>query len=138
MWLEERSSPEVGFSGFNQFGYCCGQKINNRPTVQEYLQKISKTDQHYSTGDTVAFHAISFAIILGLNPIYICGMDLNYKLGYANGNNSPYEEDEWNKFKNNTLNDLDILNQSAINRGIKIINLNKNPWYGDKFEIGEI
>jgi hypothetical protein len=138
MWHDGRDAPEVGFAGFNQFGYCCTQKITNRPTVQEYLQKISKTKQHYSTGDTVALHAISFAIILGLNPIYVCGLDLNYKLGYANGNSCPYQDDEWNKFKNNTLNDLNILNESAANREIKIINLTQNPWYGNIFEIGEI
>ena len=41
----------------------------DRLTIQEYLQEISGCDQHYSTGDTVAFHAIAFAIIMGCNPI---------------------------------------------------------------------
>lgn len=138
MWLDGRDSLEVGFAGFDRFGYCCSQKINNRITVQEYLQKISNTESHYSTGDTVSLHAIAFAIILGLNPIYVCGLDLNYKLGYSNGVPAPYLDDEWNKFKKNTLNDLLILNESAKSRDIKIINLTENPWYGEQFETGEI
>lgn len=138
MWLDGRATIEVGFAGFDRFGHCCSQKIKNRPTVQEYLQKISNTEKHYSSADTVILHAISFAIIMNCNPIYIVGMDLNYKLNYSNGTKSPYLEDEWNKFKINTINDLEILNQSAKNRGIKIINLTKNPWYGNIIEQGEL
>lgn len=138
MWLEGRSSIEAGCAGFDRFGNCCSQKIKNRPTLQEYLQKITGTEKHYSTADTVIFHAISFGIIMNCNPIYIAGMDLNYKLGYSNDSRSPYLDDEWNKFKNNTINDLEILSQSAKNRGIKIINLTQNPWYKDIFEIGEL
>ena len=138
MWLDGRSSLKDGFAGFNRFGHCCSQKIKNRPTVQEYLQKISGTDKHYSTGDTVIFHAISFAIIMGCNPIYITGMDLNYKLGYSDGSSSPYQDDEWRKYKINTINDLKILNESAKNRNIELINLTENPWYGDIIKIGEI
>ena len=41
------------------------------PTIQEALQKAGKHISHYSTADTVAFHAIAFAILMGCNPIYL-------------------------------------------------------------------
>lgn len=133
MWLDNRLS-EYEWAGFDRHGRCCHQIIKNRPTVQEYLQKISNTNKHYSTGDTVTFHAISFAIIMGCNPIYVAGLDLDYSLGYSNGDLCPYVEDEWHKFKRNTFNDLKILNDSAKNRKIKLINLTENPWYGNIIE----
>lgn len=53
---------------------CC-QNIGN-VTVQEYLQSIFNTNNHYSTGDTTAIHALAFAMIMGFKDIYITGVDL--------------------------------------------------------------
>ena len=113
------------------------------PTIQEALQEISGYDSHYSTGDTVALHAIAFAIIMGCNPIYVTGMDLNYDKGYANSNvenpngNSWKFNTDWKKGQENLLNDLYILNESAKKRNIKIVNLNKEAWYNE-FEKGNL
>ena len=97
--------------------------------VQEVLQRVSGLDCHYSTGDTVILHAIAFAILAGCNPIYITGMDLDYGEGYANDENTP-RNDDWQQLSKNLINDLRILNESARMRGIEIINLKKDAWYG--------
>jgi hypothetical protein len=84
----------------------------------------------------VALHAIAFAIIMGCNPIYIAGMDLNYRKGYASNEASteryvsPGAIGHWELLRDNLKNDLTILKKSAINRDIKIINLLNNSWYG--------
>jgi len=102
-----------------------------RLTVQEELQRVSQHDEHYSPGDTVILHAIAFAIIMGCNPIYVGGMDLDYAGGYAGGNSAPIGADDvWHKQQFNLINDLRILNESAKNRGIQIINLQQKAWYG--------
>ena len=98
-------------------------------TVQEVLQRVSGFDCHYSTGDTGILHAIAFAILMGCDPIYITGMDLDYTAGYANGQNAP-RNDDWQRYSKNLINDLRILNESARMRGIEIINLQKDAWYG--------
>tara|TARA_R110000824_G_scaffold3253_2_gene15453 strand:- start:8886 stop:9827 length:942 start_codon:yes stop_codon:yes gene_type:complete len=108
-----------------------------RLTIQEQLQKISGFESHYSTGDTVALHAIAFAIIMGCNPIYVSGMDLNYNKGYAESNvKNPNGiswrfNNDWKSLQKNLLNDLHILNESAKKRNIKIINLNKDAWFNE-------
>tara|TARA_R100001443_G_scaffold67846_1_gene76576 strand:- start:3207 stop:4295 length:1089 start_codon:yes stop_codon:yes gene_type:complete len=98
-------------------------------TVQETLQNTSGFDCHYSTGDTVIVHALAFAILMGCNPIYVTGMDLDYRVGYASSQAAPLNND-WQRFARNLINDLKILNESAIMRGIEIINLQKDAWYG--------
>ena len=63
-------------------------------------------------------------------------MDLDYSGGYVGGNPSP-TDDVWQKQHENLRNDLRILNESAKNRNIKIINLHDNPWYNE-FEQGRL
>ena len=126
----------AAFSGIFNNGRCCVRINKDRLTIQEYLQEISGYDQHYSTGDTVAFHAIAFAIIMGCNPIYVAGMDLDYRKGFAKSQANPEyfinkgTIGHWELLQNNIKNDLTILNNSAIIRDIQIINLLNNSWYG--------
>jgi len=121
---------------------CCNQNIPARTPIQEELQKLTGTEQHYSTGDTVALHTIAFAILMGCNPIYVTGMDLDYSKGYANSDKTDWKSkaegpNAWAPVHKNLQNDIKILNESAKNRGIEIINLNKESWYKE-FEIGEL
>lgn len=65
---------------------CCKlvDMFPNRQTIQEYLRDKLSADNIYSSGSTVATHALAFAIIMGCNPIYIQGVELpmddkNYK-----------------------------------------------------------
>jgi len=131
MWQPPRC---FSMSGHSLDGLCCKQNIPVRVPIQEHLQSLCNTDRHYSTGDTVAVHAIAFAIIMGCNPIYIAGLDLDYSNGYANKKQKDWAQkavgpNAWAPVRKNLENDLDILNESAIKRGIKILNLNPNPWY---------
>lgn len=53
---------------------CCA-KIGN-VTIQEFLQRKYNAIGHYSSGASVAIHALSLAIILGCKQIYIGGVEL--------------------------------------------------------------
>ena len=102
---------------------------NSRLTIQEELQRKTNYHEHYSPGDTVILHAISFAVIMGCNPIYVAGMDLDYSVGYVNNNPSP-SDDGWQKQQRNLINDIRIINESAKNINVDIINIKADPWYG--------
>tara|TARA_R110000824_G_scaffold56794_2_gene155094 strand:- start:25429 stop:26475 length:1047 start_codon:yes stop_codon:yes gene_type:complete len=112
----------------------------DRLTIQETLQQLSGHDSHYSTGDTVAVHAIAFAIIMKCNPIYISGLDLDYSLGYSDGSPAPFSapgkiNDDWERLDKNMINDLQILVDSAKKMGIEVINLNPEAWYNKRVSI---
>lgn len=139
MWQPPRHKGHFGHCITNT--KCCDENVPPRKTLQEYLRDISDCEQHYSTGDSVTVHALAFAIIMGCNPIYVSGLDLDYNKGYANE-----EKEDWkhkansvNAFtpvRDNFLNDLNVLNKSAELRGLEIINLNPEAWY-DSFKVGE-
>jgi len=140
MWQPPRQKGHFGHCLTND--KCCKQNIPARKTIQEQLQEFSGGDQHYSTGDTIAIHAIAFAILMGCNPIYISGLDLDYEKGHAAlGTVEPGALAEgkhsWNDCFTNLKNDLEVLNDSAKKIGTKIINLHPEPWYG-VFEKGEL
>ena len=129
-------------SGHALDGKCCAQNNPPRTTLQEYLQNLTGASQHYSTGDTVSMHAIAFAIIMGCNPIYVSGLDLDYNKGYANSDKDDWKvkaqgPNAWTPVRENLQNDIRVLSESAKKRGIEIINLNPDPWY-DSFEVGEL
>lgn len=118
----------------------CGRHFNNnRLTIQEELKKYSNYNDRYGTGDTVVLHMISLSILLGCNPIYVTGFELDYSKGYAKSKiklNVPSPSD-FTLYNDNLINDLSIINKSAKNKGIEIINLNKNSRF-DVLNIGEI
>jgi len=57
---------------------CCKllELYPGRLTLQEFIQNKYGMKTHYSTGSTVAIHALAFAMILGCNPIYLQGIEL--------------------------------------------------------------
>ena len=134
--------------GWARAGNCCHRIDKSRLTIQEYLQKISGHERHMSPGHTVVMFGIVFAVIMGCNPVYLTGMDLDYKIGYAAHNNETNLHEiqiqnlgnlgHWRHvYKNLLLDDMKILRESAELLGTKIINLNKNSWY-DVFEFGNL
>ena len=146
MWQKPRYPDGAGFARPRQHGdyiissWCCSRLRRETPrlTIQEMLQLLCGHEQHYSTGDTVALHAIAFATIMGCNPIYVAGLDLDYAKGYAENENVPVPaNNDWARLTYNLKNDLKVLNESAKLRGTKIINLNKETWYHE-FEKGEL
>lgn len=70
---------------------CCQYK--KEITIQEYLKDTYNLDSHYSSGATVAIHALALAIILGCKKIYLGGIELpKYEKDYNYyGNNSVFK-----------------------------------------------
>ena len=122
---------------------CCHRVDPLARTIQEELQEYSGYDKHYSTGHTVAVSALSIAVLMGCNPIYLTGVDLDYNLGYAKNevNTRKYiPRGAYGHFKvlaKHIENDFNIINASAEKKGIKIINLYKDAWY-ESFEKGSL
>jgi hypothetical protein len=102
----------------------CANLIPNRKTIQEHLRDYCNYDELYSTGDTVAVHMLSLAILLGLKTIYISGIDLDYSKGYYNTNYA--HQVSFSPHITNILNDFKIIYNSAKNIGVNIFNTNPN------------
>ena len=123
---------------------CCKYHDKERPTVQEMLQKISKHEQHVGPTQTVGIICLVFAILMGCDPIYVSGLDLDYSLGYADNKTIWGKQinignvGHWKySYRDSLLDDMRILKESAANLGIRIINLNKDSWH-NVFEKGEL
>ena len=139
MWQPPRHKSHFGHCITNT--KCCNQNVPARKTLQETLQELTNCSQHYSTGDSVTLHALAFAIIMGCNPIYVSGLDLDYTKGYANKDKTDWQQksnspNAFTPVRQNFYNDLNVLSESAKLKNIKIINLNHNAWY-DSFQFGE-
>ena len=128
-------------SSWDISGKCC--KFIGDTTLQERLQQVSGHDQHMGIGQTVGLGAVIFAILMGCNPIYITGLDLDCSAGYAAGKKTlgGYNQghiDHWKViFRDFLLDDMRIIKESAEMLGIEIINLNKDSWH-DVFLKGKL
>jgi len=129
--------------GWDLHGKCCKGRNINTPTVQERLQQFTNYSQHAGPGQTVGLFAITFAILMGCNPIYVTGLDLDCTVGYANSSGAQFSYNSghmghWKViFRDFLLDDMRIIKESAENIGVKIINLNKGSWH-NVFEKGEL
>lgn len=103
---------------------CCNHIIKDRLTIQEQLQKYTGHDKHYSSGATVALHMTAFSIIMGCNPIYIFGVDLDYGKGYANPNFKNFGS--FQPYLNDIVEDFKIIKESADKIGVEIYSTCKN------------
>jgi len=128
----------------NKSSQCCLNRTENNMTLQEYLQHITGHEQHMGPGQTVGLFCIAFAIIMGCNPIYVVGLDLDYSMGYAPPDPEIMDKvpphhmpnlgnvGHWRYvFKDFLCDDMRILNESAKLKNIEIINLNKQAWYNE-------
>jgi len=109
---------------------CCDKIIPGRLTLQEELQKYSGCKHRFFGGYSVAEYMLAFAILMGCAPIYICGVEMDYNLGYA-----PYLTGElpievaqfaghpWEKGWNEIVSDFKTLRDSANLVKSNIINL---------------
>jgi hypothetical protein len=91
------------------------------PLIQTYVQKYTNFHKMYSGGHTVAVHMVAFAILSGCKTIKICGVDLDYKLGYFD--NYTKNGDSFAHWKDEILMDFKTLSDSAKNIGVEVINL---------------
>jgi hypothetical protein len=101
--------------------YCCNNIEEGVLTIQEQLKKYCEVDIMYGGGDTVSLHMLTFNILLGCNPIYIVGVDLDYSKGYADGISK--NNDSFSPFIDRILDDFDIIKKSAENIGVEIYSL---------------
>jgi len=130
--------------GWARDNKCC-HRITDRLTLQEELQRHSGYNQHIGTGTSVGTFALISAVLMGCNPIYIAGFDMDYQKGYANPAATNFKHrlnpgaiGHWKKIHRNTIiNDLTILRESAALLGIEIINLNKFSWF-DTLKMGDL
>lgn len=97
--------------------------IPGRKTIQETLQDYTKYHEHYGTGSTVALHATALGVLLGCKEVHIYGVDLSYTKGYIDG------KTQWGASfdaeMDDIIKDFDIINKSAHNVGVKLVNFNK-------------
>jgi len=106
---------------------CCKHIIPNRLTIQEELAKYSKTDILYG-GYNAGCHMIAFALVMGCNPIYVAGIELDYKFGYASTIVRPTGYD---LCREGCLEDFKKFNMIATALGSKIYQLNPNSTYNE-------
>ena len=98
---------------------CCDNIKKGRSTIQEILMKHSGSNKHYSTASTVALHQCAVAVLMGCNPIYISGVDLDYRSPYPDGK-MPTKNDYFDVDLRGILDDYKVIYFSALNLGINI------------------
>jgi hypothetical protein len=108
---------------------CCNHIIEGRKTISEYLQHITGFEQTYGDCGTVAIHMLAIAVILGCNPIYISGVDMNYKTGYVDDKKQD-KHDDIARHSSEFGIQSKVIADSADKLGVKIINLSKEAAYG--------
>ena len=108
----------------------CVSSLTDRLTIQEELQMYTGHNVHYSTGDTVALHSIAFGIIMGCSEIYLMGIDLDYRAGYAKNNSGRQSPDlsyfDADRYGRNIITDMLTIKESVDLIGTKIYNTNKD------------
>ncbi len=113
---------------------CCAGIDKNRLCIQEELKKLTSSDEMYGNADTVGIHMIALAVLLGMNPIYVSGIDLDYTNGYVNNDVNVSIEFRIELGKSvyadpriipRVLSDIAIIKRSAERIGTKIYCMNE-------------
>jgi len=117
--------------------WCCDFYRNDRPTIQQYLATITGTTEVYTKINTVALNMLSLAIIMGCDPIYIFGVNLDYSTPYVDGSfNAAYEQGQ-NILKDESAGSLEsfgIINEAAKKVGVDVYNTDANSVIGEVFK----
>ena len=115
-------------------------------SIKNRLKLYTNSSERYGIGCNTGLHVITLSILMGCNPIYLIGFDVDHGLGFAKnsmGFNVDFLKTKddpkvlQSAYVENYLSDLKTINNSAKNIGVEIINLNKNAFF-DVFKIGEI
>lgn len=111
-------------------GTCCSLIEPGTKTIQEYLQFITEYEKMYSSCGTVGIHMIALAVILGCNPIYVSGIDMNYATGYVDDSSLKDVFGNVSDFSEEFGRQAQIISDSSKKIGVEIINLSKLSTYG--------
>lgn len=121
----------------------------NRVTLQEEWSEYT-TSNHYGYGTNAAIFALTLIMLLGCNPIYLVGIELGYKNGYARQLDNEgaftretprsqvdYLQDIMSDDLKHVVDDFEIINTGAKKINVEIINCNQNPLF-NIFKVGTI
>tara|TARA_R110000772_G_scaffold20466_1_gene56634 strand:+ start:336 stop:1073 length:738 start_codon:yes stop_codon:yes gene_type:complete len=106
--------------------------------IQKLLKDKTGYVELYSSGDTIALHMLSLAILLGASNIYVSGFDMDYSDGYARNDdkiqqsgiyNNPTPQKSCDAHREKNLNDLRIIFESGELMGTKIHSLNNDSQF---------
>lgn len=115
-------------SGHECNNKCCQfrKPILNRLSIMEQFQRYTGSDLLYQSIGTVALNMLAFAVIMGCNPVFVIGMDLDYSKGFAkNKINKRLPNVDYEKtLRSGIFQNIQIIKRSAELVGTKIINLN--------------
>ena len=117
---------------------CAAVQLDGRYAKALNCYDYTNYDKVYSPSThTSAINMIAFAILMGCNPIYVGGLDLDCALGYGKNANPKATFNQghmghWKKiYRKFLIDDMRILNESAKLMDTTIINLNKNSWHNE-------
>ena len=122
---------------------CCAGIISGRKCIQEILADVTGHGELYGAGDTVGVHMVALSVILGLNPVYVTGIDLDYSKGYFN-NKVNFEQDRMAlgmanmnyvpDYIQRVKKDIGIIRDAAEKIGTKIYSLNETGHLSEVLE----
>ena len=102
--------------------------------IRKILSEYSGLKSRYKGVGTSVVHSLAFSVVMGCNPIYICGVDLDYKKGFAKHNSrtklANYRPNDLTDFYHVTLDAFRIIKEHADYLGVDIFVTHGNPTYG--------
>lgn len=102
--------------------------------IRNILQEYSGLKKRYKGVGTSVVHSLAFAVVMGCDPIYICGLDLDYKKGFAKHQSrtplANYRLNDMTDFYDVTIDALKVIKEHADHIGVKIFVTHGNPTHG--------
>lgn len=112
-----------------------------RDTIQDQIQAFTGSEENFGIGCNVSVYMLCCAILMGCNPIYLGGVNLDYQGGYADHKRIDLSIDKsldkfkagwegrFDPFKEDFVKQTSIILNSAKKIGIDIYNTNETAWY---------
>lgn len=108
--------------------------MDNPDDIRNILMEYSGLKSRYKGVGTSVVHSLAFSVIMGCNPIYICGVDLDYKKGFAKHKSrtrlANYRPNDLTDFYQVTLDAFKVIKEHADHLGVEICVTHGNPTHG--------
>ncbi|HSH51180.1 MAG TPA: hypothetical protein VK982_05610, partial [Bacteroidales bacterium] len=108
--------------------------MGNPNNIRDILIEYSGIKNRYKGAGTSVVHSLAFSVIMGCNPIYICGVELDYKKGFAKNKSrtklANYRPNDLTDFYDVTLAAFKVIKEHADHLGVDIFVTHNNPTYG--------